>query len=257
MAKLKKCKDCGNQISKKAKACPQCGAPNSASLSKPFIIFLIIIGLLICMISCGQNLVDDAMQRQEIQKKGKVNKVIIKPISEPIQLTKIQQQNHLEKERKIFEKASLLANNGKKDEAAQLLQDNITPKSNLYSDSLRLIAQYQGTIPIKNVGNTLKPDNSIYDNKTQQFLWVENGKEAAAAKLKEPNSAEFRNVSFNKSNLQGKIIPVVCGEINGRNSYGGYSGFQRFVSTGKTMTIFQNEMDYNEFVKVWNQLCTG
>lgn len=43
--------------------------------------------------------------------------------------------------------------------------------------------------------------------------------------LKDPSSAQFRNVKY------GKGVPgawPMCGEFNAKNSYGGYVGFQRF-----------------------------
>ena len=44
--------------------------------------------------------------------------------------------------------------------------------------------------------------------------------------LKDPDSAKFRNVRFVKYNNQ----IVVCGEVNAKNSYGGYVGFSEFIS---------------------------
>ena len=46
--------------------------------------------------------------------------------------------------------------------------------------------------------------------------------ELVTAKLKDPGSAQFRNV---KQLREG----VVCGEVNSKNTYGGYAGFSRFV----------------------------
>lgn len=58
---------------------------------------------------------------------------------------------------------------------------------------------------------------------------VSDAKRAAAALLKDPASAQFREVR------QGG--PLVCGEINGRNTYGAYSGFTRFVYDGRGAQI--------------------
>jgi hypothetical protein len=43
--------------------------------------------------------------------------------------------------------------------------------------------------------------------------------------LKDPDSARFRN---QKS---------VCGEVNAKNSYGGYVGFRRFIAVGKGVML--------------------
>lgn len=51
--------------------------------------------------------------------------------------------------------------------------------------------------------------------------------------LKDPDSAKFQNVRL-RDFEGGK---VVCGEVNGKNSYGAYAGFTPFVGgiTGSTM----------------------
>lgn len=175
MAKLIKCRECGHEISKRAKTCPNCGAPNKPKPMSALrgLVYIFVGATIFLMLVSGQNTIDKAKIRQAAK------------------------------------------------------------------------------------NQTTKTSTPNYNDKTKQFLWVENGKEAAAAKLKDSSSARFQNVFFKKSSLEGKTIPVVCGEINGKNSYGGYSGFQRFVSAGQTMTILQSDMEYNEFVKVWNQLCAG
>lgn len=48
-------------------------------------------------------------------------------------------------------------------------------------------------------------------------------KEAVAAQLKDPASAQFKDVR--------KVKDYVCGEVNGKNAYGGYVGFKRFFVT--------------------------
>ncbi len=51
--------------------------------------------------------------------------------------------------------------------------------------------------------------------------------------LKDPASAKFRGVFVGAwtDEYDGKTIkPVLCGEVNARTSYGGYSGFQRFYA---------------------------
>lgn len=47
-------------------------------------------------------------------------------------------------------------------------------------------------------------------------------KHQVVALLRDPGSAKFRNIKTNES--------AVCGEVNGKNAFGAYSGFKRFVS---------------------------
>ncbi len=69
-------------------------------------------------------------------------------------------------------------------------------------------------------------------------------------RLKDPESAQFRNSAFYNSK-----VPVVCGEVNSKNGFGGYTGFQRFVAAGKVVVV-ESEMARGEMNKVWAQLCT-
>lgn len=46
--------------------------------------------------------------------------------------------------------------------------------------------------------------------------------------FKDPGSVQFRFTKAVEMSPNG--LAIVCGEANGRNSYGGYSGFQPFVA---------------------------
>jgi hypothetical protein len=50
--------------------------------------------------------------------------------------------------------------------------------------------------------------------------------------FKDPSSPQFRNVVLRQSS--DKISFHLCGEVNGKNSYGGYIGFRRFVVSYRT-----------------------
>ena len=89
------------------------------------------------------------------------------------------------------------------------------------------------------------------------------------AKLKDPESAQFRNQQFFASHItyaDGVRVPVaytICGEINAKNSYGGYSGYRRFFSwhilTGQLAGAFaeiedpetKNEQKKSRFERDW------
>jgi hypothetical protein len=51
---------------------------------------------------------------------------------------------------------------------------------------------------------------------------VSDAKSAVKDRLKDPGSAEFRNIKFNESG-------AVCGQFNAKNSFGGYTGFKQFA----------------------------
>lgn len=86
----------------------------------------------------------------------------------------------------------------------------------------------------------------------QTFSMVERAKDAVRKRLKDPASAEFRGVRYH----EGKEgLPMVCGEVNAKNAFGGRAGFEHFVSTGaEDKTFF--ESDVSDFANLWNRFCT-
>ncbi|HBR0005046.1 TPA: hypothetical protein ACF3JK_003860 [Klebsiella aerogenes] len=73
-------------------------------------------------------------------------------------------------------------------------------------------------------------------------------KSEVAANLKDPASAQFRNVKVSKMTdaEDGHVIAVVCGEINGKNGFGAYAGFHPFFVelNMKSKGIFSKGVDY-------------
>lgn len=72
---------------------------------------------------------------------------------------------------------------------------------------------------------------------------AEEARNAVRAMLKDPESAQFRNIY--SRGMGGKPIPnaTVCGEVNAKNSYGGYIGFTRFYQSkpGERATLWSTE----------------
>ncbi len=50
---------------------------------------------------------------------------------------------------------------------------------------------------------------------------------------------------------------MVCGEVNGKNSFGGYSGYEGFIASGETMVVLETDFAAGEFAKAWNKACRG
>ena len=63
--------------------------------------------------------------------------------------------------------------------------------------------------------------------------------------LKDPDSAQFRNQYG------------LCGEVNAKNAYGGYTGYMRFMAASKDLVVFDNGelMVPSEFQKAWDMSC--
>lgn len=80
---------------------------------------------------------------------------------------------------------------------------------------------------------------------SEKYRFIEAGKEAVAARLIDPKSAEFRSLKVYLEDFRG----VLCGEVNGKNRYGGYTGFSYFVATRVELTkedIWFIKLDSNE-----------
>jgi len=69
--------------------------------------------------------------------------------------------------------------------------------------------------------------------------------------LIDADSAKFKNVFFV---LTVNRTPFACGEVNSKNSMGGYTGYKRFITAGlKEYTFLQGEKEgFNEY---WKQVC--
>ncbi|WP_458438725.1 hypothetical protein [Methylorubrum extorquens] len=89
---------------------------------------------------------------------------------------------------------------------------------------------------------------------SQQALFVVRGQEAVQAKLRDPASATFRGQFFSYSGN----MHVTCGWVNSKNGFGGYVGFQRYISSTLPETTFlEQEVRDGQFDLVWQQLCRG
>jgi len=72
--------------------------------------------------------------------------------------------------------------------------------------------------------------------------------------LKDPSSAKLSGVlTVPYTRKDGSTSYVVCGEVNARNGFGGYTGYQSFVGVGELVLLEGT----NGFSKVWNEVCVG
>jgi hypothetical protein len=70
--------------------------------------------------------------------------------------------------------------------------------------------------------------------------------------LKDPDSAQFRNITVeDQATFDPKVPGIACGEVNARNSFGGYTGYVDFmVVAGVPM-----EDGIKGFTRLWNKHC--
>lgn len=96
--------------------------------------------------------------------------------------------------------------------------------------------------------SSLKAD--LYADVDRQYAWIEVGKNKIKDTLKDAESAKFQNVHF----YSGGGVPVVCGEVNARNSFGGYNGFERFVAAGDQIAALESQVE-GGLQPVWSKFC--
>jgi hypothetical protein len=100
-------------------------------------------------------------------------------------------------------------------------------------------------------GAPAKPQ-AAYADVGRQYAWNERGKDQIKARLRDPDSANFRNVRF----YSGGGVPVTCGEVNSKNGFGGYTGFERFISAGSQLAVVESDMTSpRELDEVWEKFC--
>src|SRR5258706_14786581 len=69
--------------------------------------------------------------------------------------------------------------------------------------------------------------------------------EAVRAELRDPNSAHFESVVYHDG--------VVCGLVNAKNGYGGYSGNSRFIVVHRGPPIVETGDSDSAFQGLWTQ----
>lgn len=109
--------------------------------------------------------------------------------------------------------------------------------------------------PITNVRNISMSSVANYAQTVKSFLAtgtqeqaIEAAKQTVANSLKDPSGAQFRNVRL-VSYLDGKVI---CGEVNGKNSYGGYVGFSPFVASTTSSDLYDKDSKYPDIQSASN-----
>lgn len=91
------------------------------------------------------------------------------------------------------------------------------------------------------------------EKKAQQEKWfgaetIVAAKRAVRGELKDPDTAKFRDVHANYSEELGV---VACGRVNAKNEFGGYTGFRRFVSGGKSVILEGRD----NLADAWSRAC--
>jgi hypothetical protein len=70
--------------------------------------------------------------------------------------------------------------------------------------------------------------------KYEDWVTIPRAREPVAALMKDPASAQFRNDRITPSGW-------LCGEVNVKNSMGGYVGFKKYMSRGPTVNYIEDD----------------
>lgn len=128
-----------------------------------------------------------------------------------------------------------------------------TPKSQAATLKREIAPLPPKNTPPKKI--TSKPsDGNPFNDVSKQRLWIIKSKEGIKKRLRDPESAQFKNVRF----YSGGPLNVVCGEVNAKNGLGGYSGFERFMASGDNEDLASLASDATDSRKMdvaWNNLC--
>ena len=95
----------------------------------------------------------------------------------------------------------------------------------------------------------VNPDDELRG--ISRFL-IDKAKKAVRERLKDPESAKFKDVSTHKTPAGGLLV---CGNVNSKNSFGGYVGFRPFMYATSGVVILLEDMEKKEFGVAWNGSC--
>ena len=77
---------------------------------------------------------------------------------------------------------------------------------------------------------------------TKESVFLIESKTDIKNRMKDPESIQFRNLREIKNSLN---VQTLCGELNGKNSYGGYGGFRSFSYTKDQLVILDSSQGHD------------
>lgn len=99
---------------------------------------------------------------------------------------------------------------------------------------------------------TSNEEENPYADVSRQYALIVMAKNAIRERLRDPDSAQFRNVRF----YSGGGTAVACGEVNAKNGFGGYTGYKQFVGASSQLAFLASDMDNpSEWTEIWNSFC--
>lgn len=85
---------------------------------------------------------------------------------------------------------------------------------------------------------------------SEPFVSKYEAQDAVKKLLRDPESAQFDNVFVHR----GKDVAAVCGSVNAKNGFGGYTGGKLFFVVG-SVAVVEPETNKSQFIDLWNAAC--
>lgn len=258
---LGQCRECGKEVSDSAKVCPNCGIKTPIRKSVPLIqaVIVIVVGAWIISKMGGMLGVEHTASTTTASVTPNFSSISVDSLyvnGKEIQIGDTDDQVF-----KLLTKDQMVSQTEEKDpnNALSLLiikhiQVN-GKKFTVYFSRAQDPGPYKVTKIIEHTASnaTATPSQYVDTKKDIDFKLEYLGKEAITAIMKDPKSVEFKDLFVSRSGGS----PVLCGLVNGKNSYGGYTGFKRFLSVGNAVNMIDTEIDNKEFKSSWNQFCSS
>ncbi len=158
-----------------------------------------------------------------------------------------QQLEHKEAQRRDLR--AILSSNPEAPEANEL-GARIT-QLNHQVRQLEIALSYAPTAPVS--AAPIEPIAGLMPDERRAFAaadhssFIADAKQTIASGLKDPNSVQFRKLRLGHEGFK----PVLCGELNAKNSYGGYVGFRQFYVTQRNgdQAIDSDDLRFSELIK--------
>lgn len=94
------------------------------------------------------------------------------------------------------------------------------------------------------------PSSTSASSETDDGILKYQGEDLVKRQLRDPESADFRDVIVVH---KGSDV-TVCGSVNAKNGFGGFSGYSDFLVIGPLALIEPNDGSAS-FVRMWNRYC--
>ena len=127
------------------------------------------------------------------------------------------------------------------------------PKSRL---GVILLFIFFGLVAIGALNDNKSPPTTVDPEKDKaawKYASVQIAEKNIKYLLKDAESAQFREVGvIIPAQLNTKTMGVVCGEVNAKNGFGGYTGYKKFVVLAGIPIVDSGD---RAFANVWNKSC--